>query len=108
MKNLAITGLVSTELLDPLVEKLFACGMEKLVDDTSTNLTGKHKVFLDGDWVGVCEDAISFVLELRIKRRCNELPHQVCYFVMHLKASQIQNHLYFIHTPLFKCWHVGN
>ena len=85
---MAITGLVSTEVLDPLVEKLFACGMEKLADDTSTKLSGKHKVFLDGDWVGICEDAISFVLELRIKRRCKELPHQVCSFLMHYEGRE--------------------
>lgn len=77
VKNLAITGLVSTEVLDPLVDKLFDCGMEKLVDDTSTKLSGKNKVFLDGDWVGVCEDPISFVVELRTKRRHKELPQQV-------------------------------
>lgn len=77
VKNLAITGLVSTEVLDPLVDKLFDCGMEKLVDDTSTKLSGKNKVFLDGDWAGVCEDPISFVVELRTKRRHKELPQQV-------------------------------
>ncbi|KAA8515253.1 hypothetical protein F0562_018517 [Nyssa sinensis] len=77
VKNLAITGLVSTNVLESLVDELFDCGMEKLVDDTSTLLRGKVKVFLDGDWVGICEDSISFVAELRSKRRRQEVPHQV-------------------------------
>ncbi|XP_057957575.1 DNA-directed RNA polymerases IV and V subunit 2 [Malania oleifera] len=77
VKNLAITGLVSTNLMEPLVDKLFDCGMEELVDDTSSSLHGKVKVFLNGDWVGLCEDSSSFVTELRKMRRRKELPHQV-------------------------------
>lgn len=50
--------------------------MEKLVDDSSL-LDGKHKVFLDGDWVGICKDSSSFVSKLRRKRRRMEVPHQV-------------------------------
>ncbi|XP_059638452.1 DNA-directed RNA polymerases IV and V subunit 2-like isoform X2 [Cornus florida] len=77
VKNLAITGLVSTSVVEPLINKLFDCGMEKLVDDTSALLGGKNKVFLDGDWVGICEDPVSFVAEVRGKRRMKEVPHQV-------------------------------
>ncbi|KAK9290364.1 hypothetical protein L1049_008533 [Liquidambar formosana] len=77
VKNLAITGLVSTNVLEPLVDKLLDCGMEELVNDTSALLCGKDKVFLDGDWVGVCEDSLSLVAELRRRRRRKELPHQV-------------------------------
>ncbi|GAU27043.1 hypothetical protein TSUD_314050, partial [Trifolium subterraneum] len=51
--------------------------MEELVDDTITALGRKDKVFLNGDWVGVCSDSTSFVAELRNRRRKNELPHQV-------------------------------
>ncbi|RVX19622.1 DNA-directed RNA polymerases IV and V subunit 2 [Vitis vinifera] len=99
VKNLAITGLVSTEVLDPLVDKLFDCGMEKLVDDTSTKLSGKNKVFLDGDWVGVCEDPISFVVELRTKRRHKELPQQVRSFLMHYEGfSDSQSSFFYPHT----------
>lgn len=96
---MAITGLVSTEVLDPLVDKLFDCGMEKLVDDTSTKLSGKNKVFLDGDWVGVCEDPISFVVELRTKRRHKELPQQVRSFLMHYEGfSDSQSSFFYPHT----------
>lgn len=75
VKNLAITGLVSTNILEPITSKLFDCGLEELGDDTS--LDKKYKVFLNGEWVGVCKDSISFVAELRKKRRKKKLPHQV-------------------------------
>lgn len=75
VKNLAITGLVSTTLKEPLVEIFVNCGMEALTDDTL--LQGKDKVFLNGDWVGVSVDSCSFVAELRRIRRRNELPRQV-------------------------------
>ncbi|KAF8379100.1 hypothetical protein HHK36_028529 [Tetracentron sinense] len=78
VKNLAITGLVSTKLLEPLVEKLLDCGMEKLVDYPSpASLRGKAKIFLNGDWVGVCEDSFLFVADLKSKRRRKEVPPQV-------------------------------
>ncbi|KAJ7958492.1 DNA-directed RNA polymerase subunit beta [Quillaja saponaria] len=77
IKNLAITGLVTTNTYEPVVPQLFDCGMEELVDDTSTSLCGKDKVFLNGDWIGVCRDSHSFVMELRNKRRQKELHHQV-------------------------------
>ncbi|KAJ6749224.1 DNA-DIRECTED RNA polymerase I SUBUNIT 2 [Salix purpurea] len=54
-KKLAVTGVVSTNISESLVDELFNSGMEKLVDDTYTKLDGKHKVFLNGEWVGVCE-----------------------------------------------------
>ncbi|GLU01242.1 hypothetical protein SLE2022_185550 [Rubroshorea leprosula] len=77
VKNLAITGLVSTDTLEPFVDTLFDCGMEKLVDDATTSLNRKCKVFLNGEWVGVCEDSLSFTAELRRKRRKKQFPHQV-------------------------------
>ncbi|KAJ7966268.1 DNA-directed RNA polymerase subunit beta [Quillaja saponaria] len=77
VKNLAVTGLVSTNISEPVVPHLFDFGMEELVDDTSTSLCGIDKVFLNGDWVGVCKDSLSFVAKLRNKRRGKELPHQV-------------------------------
>lgn len=88
VKNMSLLGLVSTQILEPVVEKLFDCGMEELVDDTSTPLCGKHKVLLNGDWVGLCSDSESFVADLKSSRRQSELPRQVssvstnvlCYF----------------------------
>lgn len=75
VKNLAITGLVSTNILEPITSKLFDWGLEELGDDAP--LGKKYKVFLNGEWVGVCTDSITFVQELRYKRRRKKLPHQV-------------------------------
>ena len=51
VKNLAVTGLVSTNILEPIVDQVFDWGMEKLVDDTSFSLEGKHIIFINGDWL---------------------------------------------------------
>jgi DNA-directed RNA polymerase-4/5 subunit 2 len=83
VKNLSVTGVVSTNVTESILPQLFECGMEELVDDTTTVLGRKDKVFLNGDWVGVCSDSTSFVAELRNRRRKNELPHQVhFYFIL--------------------------
>ncbi|XWS72757.1 hypothetical protein CRYUN_Cryun02cG0068400 [Craigia yunnanensis] len=77
VKNLATTALVSTNIVEPIVDKLFDSGMEEVVDDTSSSLNGKDKVFLNGEWVGVCEDSLLFAADVRRKRRRKELPYQV-------------------------------
>ncbi|KAE8689903.1 DNA-directed RNA polymerase D subunit 2b [Hibiscus syriacus] len=76
VKNLATTALVSTNVVEPIVDKLFGSGMEKVDSDTSSSVDGKDKVFLNGEWVGVCEDSLSFATELRRNRRRKELPFQ--------------------------------
>lgn len=43
VKNMSLLGLVSTQILEPMVEKFFDCGMEELVDNTGISLCGKHK-----------------------------------------------------------------
>ncbi|CAI9773503.1 unnamed protein product [Fraxinus pennsylvanica] len=67
VKNLASLGLVSTCIMeqDHILDKLYECGLETLLDDTSTALDEKHKIFVDGDWVGICKDSASFVAKLR-------------------------------------------
>jgi len=77
VKNLAATGLVSSKVVEPFLDKLARCGMEELVDDTGTSLSGKDKILLDGEWVGTPADAVSFVEEFRRKRRRKQLPHEV-------------------------------
>ncbi|KAJ6742866.1 DNA-DIRECTED RNA polymerase SUBUNIT BETA [Salix viminalis] len=62
---------------ESLIDELFDSEMEKLVDDTYTKLDGKHKVFLNGEWVGVCKDSCLFVGKLRSMRRRRQLPYQV-------------------------------
>lgn len=86
VKNLGVTGLISTSILEPIIEQLFNSGMEKLADDASYSLEGKFKVFVDGDWIGVCKDSLSFVSELRRKRRRKELPTQV-----EIKRDELQS-----------------
>ncbi|OVA01980.1 DNA-directed RNA polymerase [Macleaya cordata] len=78
VKNMAITGLVSTNLMEPLMDKLLGCGMEELVDEpSSASWKGKDKVFLNGDWVGVCNDSSSLVADLKSTRRSKGIPPQV-------------------------------
>ncbi|GER32490.1 DNA-directed RNA polymerase [Striga asiatica] len=71
VKNLASMGIVSTSMLERegLIEIFRECGMEKLNDDTLNLLDGRHKIFLDGDWVGLSKDSSSFAAKLRRKRR---------------------------------------
>lgn len=77
VKNLAVTGLVSLNTPESMLPQLFDCGMEELVDDASSKLGRVDKVFLNGDWVGVCANSALFVANLRNKRQRNELPPQV-------------------------------
>ncbi|KAF2313023.1 hypothetical protein GH714_008799 [Hevea brasiliensis] len=76
VKDLASTGLVSTNISEPLIDILFDCGMEKIVNDTHTKLNGKYIVFLNGEWVGVCENSNLFVAKLRRLRWRKQLPQQ--------------------------------
>ncbi|CAA3024170.1 DNA-directed RNA polymerases IV and V subunit 2 [Olea europaea subsp. europaea] len=66
VKNLSTLGLVSTCILeqDRIVDKWYECGLETLLDDTSTALNKKDKVFVGGDWVGMCTDSTSLVAKL--------------------------------------------
>lgn len=77
VKNFSSTGLVSTNVPVNLFDVLIKSGMKELVDDISTSLGGKHKVFVNGDWVGICDDAASLVADIRSKRRRKEIPYQV-------------------------------
>ncbi|XP_077224432.1 DNA-directed RNA polymerases IV and V subunit 2-like [Tasmannia lanceolata] len=77
VKNLALTGLVSTRSTDPLLDIFIGCGMKKLDVDSHLSLNERDKVFLNGDWVGVIGDSDSFVKELRNMRRRQEIHPQV-------------------------------
>lgn len=79
VKNLAGTALVSTTVREQLSDIMLACGMEELVNDSKTTLSGMDKIFVDGDWVGNCKDSASFVAEFRNKRRKKQVPHQVSF-----------------------------
>ncbi|KAL3633437.1 DNA-directed RNA polymerases IV and V subunit 2 [Castilleja foliolosa] len=83
VKNLASMGMVSTNVLEreSLIKIFLECGMDKLDNDTSSLIQGKHKVFLDGDWVGMSKimpkSSSSFAAKLRRKRRKMELLRQL-------------------------------
>ncbi|KAK1309569.1 DNA-directed RNA polymerase D subunit 2a [Acorus calamus] len=77
VKNLAATGLISTDLTEPTLDILISCGMEVLDTASLSSLSGKGKVFLNGLWVGLCVDSNSFVTKLRIKRRSKLISPQV-------------------------------
>ncbi|XP_076947019.1 DNA-directed RNA polymerases IV and V subunit 2-like [Bidens hawaiensis] len=77
VKNFASTGIVSGNVQVNLLDILIKSGMELLVDDNSLSLGKKHKVFVNGDWVGVCDNAASLVDDFRSKRRKKEMHYQV-------------------------------
>lgn len=81
VKNIAATGFVSSNIVEDerllLLDTLAGCKMEKLVNDSCTSLSGKNKVLVDGEWVGVCAESLSFVEELRRKRRKRHISREV-------------------------------
>lgn len=64
-------------IMEPTVDKLARCGMEKLDKVAPSTLNGKDKVFLNGNWVGICGDSHTFVRKLRNMRRCQRIHPQV-------------------------------
>nr|XP_043631671.1 DNA-directed RNA polymerases IV and V subunit 2-like [Erigeron canadensis] len=77
VKNFSSAGLVSTNIQVNIRDILIQSGMEELADDTSTSLGRKYKVFVNGVWVGICDDAASLVDHIRSKRRRQEVHYQV-------------------------------
>lgn len=81
VKNLAVAALVSLKVTEPILDKLISCGMEKLDEISLSSVSNMDKVFLNGDWVGVCADSSSFVARLRCMRRDTLIHPQVCLFL---------------------------
>lgn len=77
VKNLAITALVSPTITEPILEKLVSSGMDKLDQISVASLNKMDKVFLNGDWIGVCSDSKSFVATFRHLRRTQQIDSQV-------------------------------
>ncbi|RWW25168.1 hypothetical protein BHE74_00019574 [Ensete ventricosum] len=73
----AVTAVVSSKIMEPILDKLISCGMEKLDEISLSSLSQTHKVFLNGDWVGVCPDMSSFADRLRSMRRAKLIHPQV-------------------------------
>lgn len=78
VKNLAVTAIVSSRVVQPLIESFISCGMSKLNEIPTENIQRMDKIFLNGNWVGSCTDSASFVLRLRCMRRSSLIDPQVC------------------------------
>ena len=89
VKNLAITALVSSKISEPILDKLVSCGMEKLDQISVTSLSKMDKVFLNGDWIGVCLDSKSFVVSFKHMRRAQLIDSQVLFFSFSLCISKL-------------------
>ncbi|TVU06218.1 hypothetical protein EJB05_49419, partial [Eragrostis curvula] len=74
VKNLAATAIVSSKVVQPLVDSFISCGMSKLDGIPSEVVRRMDKIFLNGIWVGSCDDP---VLRLRCMRRSNMVDRQV-------------------------------
>lgn len=77
VKNLAITALVSLKQSETIIEKLISCGMDKLEGVSFSSLSKRVKVLLNGEWIGVCRDADSFVSNFKERRRAGQIHSQV-------------------------------
>ncbi|XP_078444750.1 DNA-directed RNA polymerases IV and V subunit 2-like [Wolffia australiana] len=69
VKNLAVTGLVSSHSEEPVLEALTSSGMESLTTIPLHVIGEMSKVFLNGTWVGSCHDGRYFAAQLRSLRR---------------------------------------
>ena len=77
LKNLAVTAIVSSRVVQPLIESFISCGMSKLNDIPTEHIQRMDKIFLNGNWVGSCKDSASFVFRLRCMRRSSMIDPQV-------------------------------
>uniref|UniRef100_A0A0D9X4U7 DNA-directed RNA polymerase subunit beta n=1 Tax=Leersia perrieri TaxID=77586 RepID=A0A0D9X4U7_9ORYZ len=77
VKNLATTAIVSSLGREPLVDTLVSCGMKKLDELLLQEISGKDRIFLNGNFVGVCADPGEFVLKSRNVRRSKKIDPQV-------------------------------
>ncbi|KAK8940519.1 DNA-directed RNA polymerase D subunit 2a [Platanthera zijinensis] len=77
VKNLAVTALVSLKQSESIIEKLISCGMDKLEGASLPSLRKRVKVLLNGEWIGVCRDAESFVSKFKQRRRAGKIHSQV-------------------------------
>jgi len=77
VKNLAVTTIVSSRVVQPLIESFISCGMSKLNDIPTEHIQRMDEIFLNGNWVGSCKDSASFVFRLRCMRRSSMIDPQV-------------------------------
>ncbi|KAL6651488.1 hypothetical protein ACP70R_010413 [Stipagrostis hirtigluma subsp. patula] len=77
VKNLAVTAIVSSRVVQPLIDSFISCGMKKMDEIPTEQIQRMDKIFLNGDWVGCCTDPASFVFRLRCMRRSSLIDPQV-------------------------------
>lgn len=77
VKNLSVTAIVSLKIREPVMDKLVSCGMERLDGICLASLGKMDRIFLNGDWVGVCPNSNSFVARFRSMRRAKLIHPQV-------------------------------
>lgn len=58
-------------------EHLVSIGMVKLDSISFTDVNKHDKVFLNGDWIGVCSDPVEFVSKFKSMRRSKIINPQV-------------------------------
>lgn len=80
MKNLAVTAIVSSAVKKQLcIDTFVSCGMKKLDDKVPLqDISGKDRIFLNGNLLGVCADPGELVSLLRSYRRSKKIDPQVC------------------------------
>lgn len=78
MKNLAVTAVVSSVVKKPLIDTFVSCGMKKLDDISLQDISGKDRIFLNGNLLGVCADPHDLISRLRSLRRSKQIDPQVC------------------------------
>lgn len=87
VKNLAVTAVVSSVVRKPLIDTFVSCGMKKLDDISLQDISGKHRIFLNGSLLGVCADPHELTLRLRSLRRSKLIDPQVCSVSVSVKLT---------------------
>ncbi|WVZ94881.1 hypothetical protein U9M48_040716 [Paspalum notatum var. saurae] len=62
----------------PSIDILVSCGMKKLDDIPLHDSSGKDRIFLNGELLGVCADPCELILRLKSLRRSKLIDQQVC------------------------------
>ncbi|XP_057836292.1 DNA-directed RNA polymerases IV and V subunit 2 [Cryptomeria japonica] len=77
VKNLAVTCLVSLHTAQgPIFDSLYQCGITPVGQLSPSDSNDTAKVFINGDWAGICHDPDSLVKKLRdIRRKLHIHPH---------------------------------
>lgn len=78
VKNLSLMSYISVgSSARTILESLEEQGMENISELHPNNIPGKAKIFLNGSWVGVHDDAKELEYILKNKRRRNVIPSEV-------------------------------